>query len=98
MERRHQRRLVRVPGGRHESCAVVCPLALRAALVHCRPRALDACDALGAHGSKPASMYDSRPCEVCDTILLSSQLLRMFSVQTTSVSVFLVVRLSRGII
>ena len=48
VELRPQRRPVRVPGQRHEAGAVVCPLALRAALVHCRPGAFDACDALGA--------------------------------------------------
>ena len=48
VERRPQRRPVRVPGGRHEAGAVVCPLALRAALVYCRPGAFDVCDALGA--------------------------------------------------
>ena len=66
-------------------------LALRAALVHRGPRAFDACDALGAHGSKLASMHDGRLCEVCDTILLSSHLLRMFSVQSFLLFVFRVV-------
>ena len=36
VERLLQRRLLRVRG-RHKASAVVCPLALREALVHCRP-------------------------------------------------------------
>ena len=47
-------------------------------------------------GSMPASMHDHL-CEVCDTILLSS-LLQMFPIQTPSISVFSVVRLSCGIV
>ena len=71
VEQRPRRRPVRVPGRRHEAGAVVCALALRAALVHCRPGAIDACDALGAHGSRPASMYDGRLCELCVTQFFS---------------------------
>ena len=43
------RHLVRVPGRRHEAGAVVHGLAVRAALAHRRPGALDARDALVAH-------------------------------------------------
>ena len=43
-------------------------------------------------------MHDGYLCEVCDTMLLSSQLLRMFSVQTPSVTVFSVVCHSCGIV
>ena len=42
----------RVLGGRHEACAVLYRLALRAALVHRRPGPCNARDALGSHGSR----------------------------------------------
>ena len=46
VERRPQHRPVRVPGGQHEAGAVVQELAVRAALAHRRPGALDARDHL----------------------------------------------------
>ena len=52
MGRRPDRHPVRVPGRRHEAGAVVQELAVRAALAHRRPGALDARDALGADGSR----------------------------------------------
>ena len=58
VERRPQRRPVRVLGGRHEAVAVLCRLALRAALVHRRPGPCNARDALGA-GGKQAGIVTS---------------------------------------